>query len=308
MAHTLNSMCDFQQGFFMHDLPVDVIELVLRVRTRCSNHTLREDREKRTQKFRTWERQTDDDNLKSKIDSLSHTMTTDSEEWIPTFDYIYRPKLFNDPRGTSSDRENMPELELIPMSEGEILEWTEEPMKRDNKQEAQVAKQILLPETSSPNTDMDLTGSMEQLETFTEDDKDVSDFSERPDNDKRPARPPRKLKTILQNLIPPLGCPNYMAMNAAVAGIPKPHSAEIRGMTPEKRKVPREHPACLKRSPPKVTLQNNDIYCTHTDDSIHHYEELQEKNKGEEHVPKEKNMRIFCKLIRKENISVINAP
>ena len=149
---------------------------------------------------------------------------------------------------------------------------------------------------------------MEQLVTFTEDDTDVRDFSERPANDKILARPPRKLKTILQNLIPPPGCPNYMAMNAAVAGIPKPHSIEIRGMTPEKRKVPRGWPACLRRSPPKKTLQNNDIYSTQTDDNVHHYKEPQEKNKGGEHVPKEKNMRIFHKLIRKENISVINAP
>ena len=72
---------------------------------------------------------TDNKSIKSKIDSLSHTMTTDSGEWIPTFDYIYRPKLFNDLMGTSSDKENMPELETIPTSGGETLEWTEKPMK-----------------------------------------------------------------------------------------------------------------------------------------------------------------------------------
>ena len=91
MANTLNSRCDFQQGFFTCDLPVDAIKLVLRVRTRHGKHTLREDREKRTEKFTTWERQTDDNSLRSKIDSLSHTMTMDYRELIPTFDYIYRP-------------------------------------------------------------------------------------------------------------------------------------------------------------------------------------------------------------------------
>ena len=131
----------------------------------------------------------------------------DSREWIPTFDYIYIPKHFNDPRDISSEKENMPELEPIPMLEGKTLEQIEKLMKKDNKWEAHVAKQILLPKTSSPNTDIDLTGSMEQLETFIEDDTDVGDFSEGAVNDKRPARPPRKLKTILQNLIPPLGCP-----------------------------------------------------------------------------------------------------
>ena len=186
-------------------------------------------------------------------------MTTDSGEWIPAFNYIYKPKLFNDPMGTSSDKENMPELETIPTSEGKTLKWTEKPMKRERKWEAHVPKQIPLPKTSSPTTDMDLTGSMEQLETFTEDKTDGKDFSERPANDKRPARPPRKLKTILHNLIPLPGCPNNMAMNAAIVCILKPHSTEIRGMIPEKRKVPRGWPDYLKRSPPKATLQNNDI-------------------------------------------------
>ena len=79
-------------------------------------------------------------------------------------------------------------------------------------------------------------------------------------------------------------------------------------MTPEKRKLPRGWPACLKRLPTKSMLQTNDIYSTQTDNSDHQYEGPQEKNKEEEHIPKEKNMRIFCKLTRKENISVVNAP
>ena len=50
--------------------------------------------------------------------------------------------------------------------EGKTLEWTEKPMKRNNKWEASVAKQIPLPKTISPTADMDLTGSMEQLKTL----------------------------------------------------------------------------------------------------------------------------------------------
>ena len=82
---------------------------------------MREDRERRKEKYRPWERWTDDDNFKCRTDSLSHTMTTDSEAWLPTPDYIYMPKLFDDPRGTSSNKENMPELEPIMMLEGEIF-------------------------------------------------------------------------------------------------------------------------------------------------------------------------------------------
>ena len=56
----------------MCDLPMDMIELVLRVQNRHGKHPLREDREKRTEKFRIWERQTDDHSHQSKIDSISH--------------------------------------------------------------------------------------------------------------------------------------------------------------------------------------------------------------------------------------------
>ena len=97
-------------------------------------------------------------------------------------------------------------------------------------------------------------------------------------------------------------------MNAAAAGIPKPHNTEIRGIIPKKKKVPRGWPACLKRLPPKVTFQNNDINSTLMDDSDHHYEEYQEKNKEGDHILKEKNTRVFCKPNGNENSSVSNGP
>ena len=57
-----------------------------------------------------------------------------------------------------------------------------------------------------------------------------------------------------------------------------------------------------------MAFQNNDIYSTPTDDSDHHYEETQEKNKKGDHILKEKNMRVFYKPNGKENSSVNNAP
>ena len=101
---------------------------------------------------------------------------------------------------------------------------------------------------------------MEQLETATEDDMDIRDFSKRPTKDLRPPKPPRKVKVIHQDLIPPTGHPDYVAMNHAVMGIPKPTLPEIRSLLPEKKKMPGGWPTCLKRSPLKATLQNNDIY------------------------------------------------
>ena len=116
---------------------------------------------------------------------------------------------------------------------------------------------------------------------------DVRDFSERPVNDRRPPKPACKLKVLLQSLFPPPpGCPDYMVMNAATAGIPKPQLTEIRGILPENKKVPRGWPTCLKRLPPKAALHDNDIYAVYADESEHRKKSLKKKrhrsNKNQE--------------------------
>ena len=55
MARSLNLHCGFKEGFFLCDLPVDVLELVLKVKTKCDKHTLKEGWERRTEKYRPWE-------------------------------------------------------------------------------------------------------------------------------------------------------------------------------------------------------------------------------------------------------------
>ena len=55
MARSLNSRCDFENGFFTCDLPEDAILLILKVKTQTGNHTLVEDTEKWTEKFQPWE-------------------------------------------------------------------------------------------------------------------------------------------------------------------------------------------------------------------------------------------------------------
>ena len=52
MARSLNSRCDFDNGFFTCNLPEDDVLLVVKVKTETGNHTLVEDREKWTEKFR----------------------------------------------------------------------------------------------------------------------------------------------------------------------------------------------------------------------------------------------------------------
>ena len=157
-----------------------------------------------------------------------------------------------------------------------------------------MAQQILLPRKSSPtHTDKQLW-SLEQLEVDTGDDMDIRDFSERPANDMRPPKPPRKTKTYIMDIIPPPGCQEHMAMNHAVMGIPKPPLPEIRSLLTEKRKIPIGWLACLKRSPPKATFSNNDIYAKSTENGENFYEEPQEnKTNEEEQEPKEKNIKSF---------------
>ena len=46
MARSLNSRCDFKNGFFTCDHPEDAILLIVKVKTKTCNHTLVEDTEK----------------------------------------------------------------------------------------------------------------------------------------------------------------------------------------------------------------------------------------------------------------------
>ena len=56
MARLLNSRCDFENGFFSCDLPEDTVLLIVKVKTKSGNHTLVEDTEKQTEKFRPWKK------------------------------------------------------------------------------------------------------------------------------------------------------------------------------------------------------------------------------------------------------------
>ena len=60
MTRSLNSRFDFKNGFFTCDLPEDAVLLILKVKTKTSNHTLVEDTEKWTEKFRPWKKPTTD--------------------------------------------------------------------------------------------------------------------------------------------------------------------------------------------------------------------------------------------------------
>ena len=119
------------------------------------------------------------------------------------------------------------------MEEKDFLDKTEKLIGTENNWEAHVAQQIPLPGTSSPGPNNKQPGSQEQLETFTKDDMDIRDFSERLTNDMRPPKPPKKTKAYILDLTPPPGCPDYMVINHTVMGIPKPPLPEIRSLLTE---------------------------------------------------------------------------
>ena len=56
MTRSLNSRCDFENGFFTCNLPEGAALLILKVKTQTGNHTLVEDTEKHIEKFRPWKK------------------------------------------------------------------------------------------------------------------------------------------------------------------------------------------------------------------------------------------------------------
>ena len=82
----------------------------------------------------------------------------------------------------------------------------------------------------------------------------------------------------------PQNSPTYLPMNAAAATPAKPHRTEIRGILPDKKRIPCGWPACLRKQPPRVTFKNNDIYMVNDEESDT-YEE-----------PKERHPRVMYKL------------
>ena len=174
----------------------------------------------------------------------------------------------------------------------------------DNKNEstlweASVARNLMMiPRASSPYPKQ--TSTLEDLEPDMDDDIiDVTDYSERPTNDKSSPRPKQTVttNTTTQGHCPtPQNSPTYVPMNATSAAPAKPHRTEIQGILPDKRRVPCRWPACLRKQPPRVAFKNNDIYMV--DD--------EEGNISEE--LKERHPKVLYKLKVCENLTSKNMP
>ena len=172
----------------------------------------------------------------------------------------------------------MPPIESITPPSLKNLSLEEENNDNNNNEheatswEASVARNVdLLPRSSSPYPKKK-TRTLEDLETDMDDNMvDMTNFFDRPQNEKRSPRPHSEQCPTPQN------SPTHMPKSSVPAppiSPTKPHRNEIRGVLPDKRRVPHGWPACLRRQPPRVAFRNNDIYVVDNED----YEEPRERH------------------------------
>ena len=162
MARSLNSRCDFENDFFTCDLPEDIVLLILKVKTKTGNHTLVEDKEKQTEKFRPWKKPTTDGKpVPQKLPGVltpqknDNSITSDSGPCPSSLtENEYKPRFFDEPDCLSSDKENIPLTESITPPSSKNLSVEEEANDNKNKAtlwEASVARNIMrTPRASSP--------------------------------------------------------------------------------------------------------------------------------------------------------------
>ena len=161
MARSLNSRCDFENGSFTCNLPEDAVILILKVKTQTVNHTLVEDTEKWTEKFRLWKKSNKDGKqVPQKLPGVltpqknDNSITSDSGPCPSLTEHEYKPRFFDEPDCMSSDKENIPPTESVTPPSIRNLSLEEEANEQENKatsQEASVARNLVTtPRVSSP--------------------------------------------------------------------------------------------------------------------------------------------------------------
>ena len=103
----------------------------------------------------------------------------------------------------------------------------------------------------------------------------MTNFFDRPQNEKKSPRPKPGRKVTQSNAPHLRTVPHTCIKELPVSTSPlaKPHRNEVQGILPDKRRVPHGWPACLRRQPPRVAFQNNDIYVIDDEE----YEEPRER-------------------------------
>ena len=278
MARSLNSQCDFKNGFFSCNLPV---LLILKVKTKTENHTLVEDTENWTEKFCPWKKPSKEGKqFPQKLPGVltpkkcDISVTSDSGPCPSPTEHEYKPRYFDEPDCLSSDKENMPPIESItPPSLGNlsIEEENDETEHEATSWEAKVAQNLdLLPRSSSPYPEKK-TCTLEDQEIDTDANMvDMTDFFDRPQNEKRSPRP-KPIESNSEQCPTPQNSPTHSSKPPVSPA--KPHRNEVWGILQDKRRVPHGWPACLRRQPPRVAFKNNNIYVVDNEE----YEESRER-------------------------------
>ena len=196
---------------------------------------------------------------------VDHSVTSNSGPCPSPIEQEYRPKYFYEPDCLSSDKENMPPIESITPPSLKNLSLEEENNDNDEHEatswEANIAQNLdSLPRSSSPYLKKK-THALEDLETDMDDNMvDMTDFFDRPQNEKRSPRP-KQAKTNSEQCPMPQNSPTHTPKSSVSTTLPaKPHRNEVWGILLDKRRVPHGWPACLRRQPPRVAFRYNDIY------------------------------------------------
>ena len=261
-----------------------------------------EDTEKWTEKFRPWKKPSKEGKqfpwklpqvLTPKKSDIS--VTLDSGLCPSPTKHEYKPKYFDEPDCLSSDKENVPPIESITSPSLKNLSLEEENNENDEHEaascEANVAQNIDSLLRSSSLYPKKKTHTLEDLETDTDDNMvDMTDFFDRPQNEKRSPRP-KLIESNSEQCPTPQNSPTHVSKPPVSPT--KPHRNEVQGILPDKRRVPHSWPACLRRQPPRVAFRNNDIYIIDDED----YEE-----------PREKHPKVQYKLKIADNPAAQNMP
>ena len=213
--------------------------------------------EKQTEKFCLWKKPTKDGKqVPQKLPGvltprkIDNSMTSDSGLCPSLTEHKYKPRYFDEPNCLSSDKENMPPIESITPPSLQNLSFRGWYIREEHEAtswEANIARNLdSLPRSSFPYPKK--TSTLEDLETDTDDNMvDMTDFFERPPNEKRSPRP-KQVNSNQEQCPIPQNSPTHTPKSSVTATAPaKPHRNEIWGILPDKRRVPGGWPACLRR-------------------------------------------------------------
>ena len=157
--------------------------------------------------------------------------------------------------------------------------------------EASVAQNLdSLPRSSLPYPKRK-TCTLEDLETDTDDNMvDMTDFFDRPQNEKRSPRP-KPINSNSEQCPTPQNSPTHTSKPPVLPT--KPHRNGIWGVLPDERRVPCGWPTCLRRQSPRVAFRNNDIYVMDDED---------------DEEPRERHPKVQYKLRLSDNPAAQNMP